>query len=228
MGIKLIYFVRHGETQSNALGVRQGPEGPLTEKGRAQALATAKRFPKHKGAPQVIIASPYERTRETASIIGKELGMSVEYNDLLKERRNPSEIVGHAGTEKEVREIVDRIDKSFHEDNLRFSDEENFIDLKNRARELLDYIKTRGEQRIMMVTHGIFLKMIVSYILLEEELTASKYNGLSYLNPIDNAGISICSYTNHLFKKDEWKLIVWNDLIQTENPKENSNIISQR
>lgn len=213
MSTKLIYFVRHGETVLNAKGVRQGPEGPLTEKGRGQALATAKRFPKKRGRPQIIIASPYQRTRETAGIISQELKMPVEYCDLLVERRNPSQIVGHAGTEKEVREIVDRIDKSFHEDNLRYSDEENFTDLKDRARELLEFIKTRGEKRIMLVTHGIFLKMVVSYMLYGQELTASKYNSLSYFNPMDNAGMTICTYTTHWFKNGEWKLLVWNDLM---------------
>ncbi|MBP6060638.1 MAG: histidine phosphatase family protein [Candidatus Pacebacteria bacterium] len=221
---KLIYFVRHGETKLNALGIRQSSEGGLTEKGRAQALATAKRFPKEKGSPQVIIASPYERTRETAGIIAGELKMPIEYCDLLVERRNPSEIIGHAGTEIEVKRIVDLIDKSFHDDNLRYSDEENFTDLKERAKKLLEYIKTRPEQRIMMITHGIFLKMVVSYMLVGDELTASKYNALSYLNPINNAGISICSYTykDHWFRKREeaWKLIIWNDLIQNDDPKE--------
>ncbi|MGH7249873.1 MAG: histidine phosphatase family protein, partial [Minisyncoccia bacterium] len=104
MATKLIYFVRHGETESNAKQIRQGPEGHLTEKGRAQALATAKRFPKGVGRPQAIIASPYERTKETAGIIAKELGMEVEYSDLLVERRNPTEIIGHEGGERSVRE----------------------------------------------------------------------------------------------------------------------------
>ena len=76
MATKLIYFVRHGETESNAEGIRQGPNGRLTAKGREQALATAKRFPKYRGRPQVIISSPFERARETAEIIGKELGMT--------------------------------------------------------------------------------------------------------------------------------------------------------
>jgi|SRR3989344_2749475 len=220
MGVKLIYFVRHGETEMNAQNLRQGSEGRLTAMGREQALTTAKRFPKHKGRPTVIIASPYERTKETAEIIGGELGMPVEYSDLLIERRNPSEIIGHWDKERDVKKIVDRIDKSFHDDNLRYSDEENFIDLKRRAKDLLEYIKYRKEKRILMVTHGIFLKMVVSYMLLGEELTASEYNKLSYLNPMDNAGITICSYKGHWFKKDEWKLITWNDLIQAENGKE--------
>jgi broad specificity phosphatase PhoE len=221
---KLIYFIRHGETEANVAGIRQGASGKLTERGRAQALETAKRFPKQKGHPEVIIASPYERTRETAEIIAKELNMVLEYSPLLVERRNPTEIIGHVGTEPETKKIVDLIDKSFHDDDYRYSDEENFTDLKERARELLEYIKTRPEERIIMVTHSIFLKMIVSYMLLGDELTASKYNALSYLNPIDNGGITICSYAHatYWFKKpvEEWHLITWNDLIQGEIQKE--------
>ncbi len=212
MAKKLIYFVRHGETENNAKNIRQGPEGPLSAKGRGQALATAKRFPKWNGRPEVIIASQYERTKETAGIIANELHMNVIYSDLLVERRNPSEIIGHEGGERSVKQIVDYIDKSFHDDDLRYSDEENFTDLKERAKKLLRYIKSRPEKKIIMVTHGIFLKMVISYILVGEKLTASKYNNLSYLNPINNAGMTICSYKSHWFKKDEWKLLVWNDL----------------
>jgi glucosyl-3-phosphoglycerate phosphatase len=212
MAKKIIYFVRHGETELNAQNIRQGPEGSLTEKGREQALATAKRFPKHKGCPQVIIASPYQRTKETAKIIAEELKMPVEYSDLLVERKNPTEIIGHGGGEKNVRQIIDRIDKSYHADDLRVSDEENFTDLKKRAKKLLAYIAHRPEERMIMVTHGIFLKMIVSYMTYGDSLTASQYNTLSYFNPINNASMAICSYIPHWFKKNEWKLLVWNDL----------------
>ncbi|MFA6076978.1 MAG: histidine phosphatase family protein [Candidatus Paceibacterota bacterium] len=212
MAKKLIYFVRHGETENNAKNIRQGSEGPLSEKGRAQALETAKRFPKNKGCPQAIIASPYERTKETAGIIGKELNMNVEYSDLLMERRNPTDIIGHEGKERNVRQIVDYIDNSFHDDNLRYADEENFVDLKERAKKLLAYILERPEERMIMVTHKIFLRMVVSYMLLGEKLTASEYNNLSYLNPINNASMAICSCTTHFFKEPEWKLLIWNDL----------------
>ncbi len=212
MGTKLIYFVRHGETILNAKNIRQGPDGSLSEKGRAQALDTARRFPKGRGRPQVIIASPFQRTKETAEIIGKELGMRVQYSDLLVERRNPSEIIGKNGDDLEVRKIVDQIDKSFHEDNLRYSDEENFVDLKKRAKKLLKFIRRRWQKRIVVVTHGIFLKMVIAYMLEGEKLTASEYNKLSYFNPVNNASMTIVSYTPHFFIKDEWKVIVWNDI----------------
>jgi len=212
MMTKLIYFVRHGETASNAENIRQGATGHLTEKGRAQAFATALRFPKKKGKPEIIISSPYERTKETAEIISKELDLPIEYSDLLVERRNPSEIVGHKGEEKEVQSIIDRIDKGYHADDLRVSDEENFSDLKDRAKKLLEYITKRKEKKIIMVTHGLFLKMIASFVLYGEELNASTYNSLSYYNPVENASMAIFSYTTHWFQKPEWKILVWNDL----------------
>lgn len=212
MGTKIIYFVRHGETELNAQNIRQGSEGHLSELGRAQALATAKRFPKHKGRPQVIISSPYERTKETAEIIGKELNMNVKYSDLLVERRNPSEVIGQWGQDIDVKKIMDRMDKSYHADDLRFSDEENFVDLKKRAEKLLSYISRRWEKRIIMVTHGAFLKMIISYMLYGEKLTATQYNNLSYFNQANNASMAICVYTHHWFKKNEWKVLTWNDL----------------
>jgi broad specificity phosphatase PhoE len=212
MSTKIIYFVRHGETVLNAQNIRQGSQGGLTELGRSQALETAKRFPKHKGRPQVIIASPFERTKETAEIIAKELNMKVKYSDLLVERRNPSEIIGKWGGDLEVRKIVDQMDKSYHADDLRISDEENFTDLKKRAKKLLGYISRRPEKRIIFVTHGIFLKMVVSYMTYGEKLTASQYNTLSYFNPVNNASMCICSYKHHWLRPNEWKVLVWNDL----------------
>lgn len=212
MSPKIIYFVRHGETKNNADNIRQGPEGGLSEKGRNQALETAKRFPKGKGHPEIIISSPYERTKETAEIIGQELNLPIIYSDLLVERRNPSEVIGHWAQELEVKQIIDRIDKMPHADDLRVSDEENFIDLKNRAKELLSFIKSRKEKKIIMVTHGIFLKMVVSYMLYGEKLTSIEYNSLSAYNPMNNASMAICSYRKLFFIKDKWKLLVWNDM----------------
>ncbi|KND49005.1 MAG: hypothetical protein AB200_01070 [Parcubacteria bacterium C7867-005] len=221
MATKVIYFVRHGESVLNSQGIRQGAEGALTDKGREQALATARKFPKHKGRPQVLISSPFERTKETSDIIAHELGITdIEYSDLLKERRNPREIIGHHGDESEVRQIIDLIDKGFHKDNFRYSDEENFADLKERAKALLEYISQRKEKRILMVTHNIFLKMIISYMLMGESLTASEYNKLSFLNPIENAGLTICTYKKWPFCKPEWKLLVWNDILQPEMASE--------
>lgn len=212
MATKLIYFVRHGETENNLLHVTQGERGKLTERGKNEALQTAKRFPGGRGRPQVIFASPYERTRETAEVIGRELGLKVKYSDLLRERRNPSEFIGIPKDDPKLRHVMDRIDNSFRDDNYRYSDEENFLDLKRRAKKLLRFIKWRPQKRIILVSHGFFLKMVAAYMTYGDKLSASQYNTLSYFNPLDNASMAIVSYRSHWFKKDEWKVLVWNDL----------------
>lgn len=221
MRTQIIYFIRHGETELNAKGIRQGPDGPLSPQGVEQVKEVATRFPKKKGRPQVLISSPFQRTKETAAIISSALHMPVEYCDLLVERKNPTEIIGHSGKEEQVASIVDRIDKSFHDDNLRYSDEENFVDLKARAKALLLYIAKRKENQIIMVTHGIFLKMVASYILVGESLTASEYNKLSYLNPMDNAGLTICVRRSGFLRKEKWELLAWNGMTQ-EEPREDA------
>lgn len=218
MATKVIYFVRHGETVLNAKGIRQGAEGPLTEKGKEQALATARKFPTNRhGRPQIMYASPFQRTRETAEIIARELGIKkIHYLDLLRERKNPTEIIGHSKEEELVRRIVDRIDKGYHPDDLRYSDEENFIDLRNRAHKLLRFIRHSRKKRILMVTHSIFLGMVVSYMLRGKALTANEYNKLSFLNPIDNAGLTIVTCTTRFLRRPVWKLLMWNDKVQPD------------
>lgn len=212
MATKIIYFVRHGESILNEQGIRQGREGGLSQKGRMQAQQTAEALAHEKIKFDVIVSSPYERTVETAGIIAERLKMKVEYLELLAERKNPSEIVGKHKDSPEVRAITDRIDNTFHEDGLRYSDEENFTDLKERARNLLYHIAHRPEDKILMVTHGIFLKMFVSYMLYGENMKASDYVRLSYESAMDNAGVVICSYTTYWFRKPKWRLLLWNGM----------------
>lgn len=210
MATKIIYFVRHGESVLNEQGIRQGREGGLSPRGIEQAKQTAKGLLQESKPFDVIISSPFERTVETTNIINEQLHLPVEYIELLAERKNPSEIIGKHKDSPEVLAITDRIDNSFHKDDFRYSDEENFTDLKMRARNLLRYIEERPEKRLLMVTHGIFLKMFVSYMLFGEKLQESDYVRLSYESGMDNAGVVICSYTTYWFRKPKWKLLLWN------------------
>jgi probable phosphoglycerate mutase len=209
--VKRVYFVRHGETILNAQRVRQGAEGALSEKGREQAKLTGERL---KNFPiDIMLVSPFERTKETAAIINTYVNKPLEYNDLLKERKNPTEIIGKWYDDPEVRNIIDRIDKSFHEGNLRYSDEENYEDLKARAEKLLDYLATRPEQNILCVTHGIFLTMVIAFMQYREKLTPMDYARLSFHNPASNAGITVCEFDPAQVQNPDkgWSLIAWND-----------------
>lgn len=212
MRTKRFYFVRHGRTILNAKGIRQGSGGGLDSTGREQALSAGVYL--STADIQRIIASPYERTRETANLINKSIQTKILYSPLLAERRNPSEIVGKSGDDPVVRDIVDQMDRAYHDDTYRFSDEENFIDLKKRARKCLAFLRRRPEQRLCIVTHSIFLQMLLSFLLYRKALHAKDYTKLSFFNPADNGGITICEYRPWFSWFSEtrgWSVIAYNE-----------------
>jgi len=223
MASKFFYMIRHGESELNRLHIRQGKNGGLSEVGRTQAGATAKRLTHMKF--DVMLVSPYERAVETAEIIAEQVNINnpLEMNELLIERRNPSEIVGKPADVKEVAHIVDLIDRSYHEDDYRYSDEENFNDLKGRAKKLLEYLEKRKEKRFLVVTHSIFLKMIAAFVIHRESLNSESYNLLSFTNTSNNASITVFEYNSGLLGDGwlgryfspidkRWKLVAWDDV----------------
>jgi len=222
MARKLFYMVRHGESLLNAEHIRQGPEGSLSEKGKEQAAATGKRL-QHTHF-DVMLVRPYTRTRETAEILAQyvKIKKPAEFVDLLVERRTPSEIVNKSADDPHIATIVDIIDKSYHSDDFRYSYEENFEDLKERARRLLGYLRERPENRILVVTHSIFLKMFAACIAQSDKRNAKKYNLLSFTNSSNNASITVCEYNSgwlgdgYLGRKfyppeKRWRLVAWDD-----------------
>ncbi len=79
------YFVRHGETESNVLGIVAGStDVPLTARGRTQALAAAETL-KAAGVTAVY-SSPLVRARDTAHCIAGALGLPVVIIPELAER----------------------------------------------------------------------------------------------------------------------------------------------
>ncbi|MDB5244645.1 MAG: Isoleucyl-tRNA synthetase, isoleucyl-tRNA synthetase [Parcubacteria group bacterium] len=71
------YFaMRHGEARNNALNIPDhtgDPENHLTEKGKGEVRAAAKKL--HGEKIDMIIASPFVRTQETAQLLKEELGL---------------------------------------------------------------------------------------------------------------------------------------------------------
>ena len=80
----IFHLLRHGEhgLLGKALAGRMPGVG-MTEKGRAEIAAAAERLAKEKIA--AIYASPLQRTRETAEIVAKRLGVPVDFRDDLLE-----------------------------------------------------------------------------------------------------------------------------------------------
>ena len=205
------YFVRHGETVLNQQHIRQGEDGELSENGRHQAEKVGtylKRF-----SIERIISSTYARAKETSEIINKHLKVYIIYSALLAERKNPKEIIGKRTDDPEVIRIVDQMDNAYHEDEYRFSDEENFTDLKRRSRKCLNLLALQGTNETVVVTHHVFLKMLIAYLLYREKLHSADFTKLSFFNYSDNAGITVCKFNplNIFSQTRGWRVISYND-----------------
>jgi len=205
------YFIRHGETLLNAEHIRQGEGGALSEAGKRQAETVGRELARFSIGR--IITSTYPRARETAAIINTHLKVPVIASLLLVERKNPSEIIGKRTDDPEVAHIVDQMDLAYHGDDYRFSDEENFTDLKKRARTCIRLLALQGARETVIVTHHVFLKMLIAYMLYRERLHAADFAKLAFFNFSDNAGITVCEFHSwRLFSKTRgWEVVSYNE-----------------
>ncbi len=114
------YFVmRHGEAQSNVRNVMdlQGdPENRLTEQGKNQAVHAAAELAREK--IDLIIASPFLRTHETAKIVLKELGLpdsALMTDERLREAGSSDETV-----RARVGEFMFEVERRYSGKNILF------------------------------------------------------------------------------------------------------------
>lgn len=209
--VRRFYLLRHGETILNEQNIRQGAEGGLSEKGKKQASVVGAYL---KAQPiDLIISSTFPRALETAQIIQQYIPVPILSSPLLVERRNPSAVIGKRTDDPVVRDITNHIDLAYHDNDYRYSDEENFADLRERARKCLDLLAHQGGRATIIVTHHVFLKMLVAYLLYRENFTASDFVKLSFFNKSDNASITVCEYNPWaMFGATRgWSVITYNE-----------------
>jgi uncharacterized phosphatase len=150
--MRKLYFVRHGQSEMNVSGHFAGiTETPLTAEGREQAKRAgqiAKDF--HIDA---IVSSPLSRALETAQIIAKELGYSLDkihINKLFIER-DYGELEGKPWA------------PDLNLDGM--SDIETVDTVLERAKLALDFLHTLDAGNILVVSHGTFGRALRSHIL---------------------------------------------------------------
>jgi broad specificity phosphatase PhoE len=212
---KKIYFIRHGETILNAKKIRQGEDGGLSKDGVLQAREVGEYL--SSCDIKKIFCSPYQRAIETAQEVMKTVKAPIEYNPLLSERRNPSKIVGLAFDDPLAKQAIAFMDKSFHDPDSRWDDEENFQDLKERAIKLRDFLQKNITSNNLCITHGIFLKMFLCVLIHGESLDVKTYVKMTIFTPVHNTSITIVKYKPLNFFSNPWEIITFdNTLIQSE------------
>jgi broad specificity phosphatase PhoE len=199
-----LYFIRHGETEYNALNISQGEDTELSSLGLAQAELLAKRF---SNTPvDVIYSSPMKRARQTAEVVSKLLEKDITYSDYLKEQRAPSEFVGKRKDSLELVEIEKLRDFNEKDFLWHYSDEENFNDFKERVRRFFDTLSETKQENVLIVSHGGPIRLLI-FLMMEERVDPRAFYRFADLFRVDNAGITFCKKN----KKEKYSVQFFND-----------------
>jgi probable phosphoglycerate mutase len=194
MTVKKIYLFRHGETQWNVAGRMQGRlDSPLTDRGRQQALAHG-RLVTQLMTPECCWVSSANRTRDTADLINRSLGVPLLYSDNLVERdcgRWSGKTLDEVRSEYPDDYSARNVDAYYH----RPGGGENIPDLVERFTSLLD--QWQQPECLGIVTHGVVSRAVLGYFL---DLSADQVgqikhpNALLYELSFEGNEVSVCHY----------------------------------
>ncbi len=152
-------LARHGEADSNANNIVSAlPRNPhnLTEKGREEVLKTAKALKGEK--IDLIFASDFPRTKQTAEIIAEEIGFDkskISFDERLREINTGDFNL------KSIFEYRDFFNGTLEKMTKRPPNGENLLDVKKRAGNFLEDLEEKYEgKNILIVTHEYLVWMM--------------------------------------------------------------------
>ena len=163
MSAPTIYLFRHGETEWNTEGRRQGHKNsPLTSLGKLQAKNNARCFQQNSSLaePVIIYSSPLGRAKDTAKIILNELDIST--NSIIFDNRLMESSFGkwEGLTDSEIAErypdswqarLVDRW-------NTRPPSGESYADVNSRVSEWYNQVELSSTT--IVICHGLTSRVL--------------------------------------------------------------------
>ena len=153
------------------------------------------------------------RAQETAGIIAAEIGIPVECSDLFVERIHPSSHTGRLKEDPDSKRYEREFIERFPDPEWRFDDAENFDNLHDRAARALQFLENRPEDHVLVVSHGIFMSILVAQTILGEKLTGSECIRFIRGFYMDNTGLTELEYDTSPASMWPlpWRLRIWND-----------------
>jgi len=208
---KVIYFIRHGQSEGNKKGLLQSENDPLTELGKKQIALVAQRAPSLNA--EVILSSTMPRALETAKAIAETTGLQIEEKKTLEEFRVPSMLEGLAIDSPESRAFHIELYENIHNKDWHYADEENYFDCHERAAEVVEDLKNREEKTVLVVTHGAFIRFILSTMMSHGAPDPATTTRLFYFMKKENTGITKIHYHERPLaaKATNWNMTIWND-----------------
>jgi broad specificity phosphatase PhoE len=184
-----LLLIRHAESIANSEARIQGQfNSPLSEPGRLQARALARRLQRENWAIAAIYASDLSRAAETARVIGSKLRLPVTLDPRLREY-DAGVLNGLTWPEVEAR--YPDLWQEFQRGGkwVPIPGEEGNEAFRARLVAALDEIRTRheGDGTVALVSHGASLGMILLHLLGLERNLASPF-------AFGNASLSIVEF----------------------------------
>lgn len=171
-------LIRHGESKFNKELRYQGwsKKVPLTQQGIDQVKGRVKIIKKF--GPEVIIASPFLRTRQTAEILAESTKKEVLYSKLIIDYRRSESMEGKLQSEyvgtKKYKEWLEKADSDW---NFKLADGESYNEFNSRVKEFIDILEVSyDKKRILIVTHGDVIRSII------RQLTGKEFQPLDVMN----------------------------------------------
>ncbi|HVZ76225.1 MAG TPA: class I tRNA ligase family protein [Candidatus Paceibacterota bacterium] len=152
------YAMRHGEARSNTEGVFDShgrPDNHLTELGKEQ-VAKAAEFVRKEGIDMIIV-SPFLRTRETAQIVQRALGLP-DQAVMVDERLREYGFGVFSGKKSEEFHAAISFESQF---DTAPEGGETFVDIRRRVGDFIFELERRYVgKRILIISHGNPLWML--------------------------------------------------------------------
>lgn len=191
----IVYFVRHGVTEHNKRAVHQSPDVPLSEEGKLQMRRVAAAL--RDKSVSAIISSDLPRTKSSAEVVGRELGLPVGESELLREIRRPSSLFGKSHYHPKTVAYVLSMLLHKNQEGWRYEDAESLTDIHKRADEAGDMLGGFAAEHasIAVVSHAIFLEILIANLSTDGVLKFTDYLPIfSPFSVIKNASISTFEY----------------------------------
>jgi broad specificity phosphatase PhoE len=174
--LKQLFFVRHGQTEWNAIARMQGQwNSDLNDLGRTQADVNGRLLA---GLDiHTLFASPLDRTRQTAEIVNRHLDVPVAFDERIKEW-DCGDWSGHLYAEVKAKWADEWAALEADRFHYRGPNCENYPDMIHRSTPFLDELRAHPAENIAIVSHGMIGRVMVATLLgFDEAQTLSFHQG---------------------------------------------------
>jgi len=184
-----LYLVRHGSTGANEGGKRQSPQTPLSTEGRLQVQKAGKWLADKK--IEVVLSSPWIRTRQTAEIMAKKLNKPIDFLEILQEKAHNPQLYGAGMEEKIHKQYVREHRKNMNNYDWKLRGKgESIREMLARGIEFKEILLERYmDKTLVVVSHAYFIGGFVSLCLKGKDFETDEFKERLRTVPVSNGGI---------------------------------------